>query len=87
LAPVVWDAPQDTSGTRHNLADFLLLWSGQVISTVGTQMSGLALPLLVLALTHSAVQAGLIAAVSLEGARRQRYIAGIDEWLASEPGL
>jgi hypothetical protein len=54
---------------------------------VGTQISGLALPLLVLALTHSAVQAGLIAAVSLEGARCQRYIAGIDEWLASEPGL
>ena len=43
--------------------DFLLLWSGQAISTLGTQISGLALPLLVLALTRSAAQAGLIAAV------------------------
>jgi MFS family permease len=43
-------------------ADFLRLWSGQVISTVGSAISRLALPLLVLALTGSPVQAGLIAA-------------------------
>lgn len=42
--------------------DFLFLWSGQAISTLGTSMSTLALPLLVLAVTHSSVQAGLIAA-------------------------
>ncbi|MDQ2731023.1 MAG: MFS transporter, partial [Armatimonadota bacterium] len=40
--------------------DFLLLWSGQAVSVLGTKISNLALPLLVLATTHSAVQAGLI---------------------------
>ena len=42
--------------------DFLLLWSGQAVSTAGTQMTDLALPLLILALTGSAVQAGITAA-------------------------
>jgi MFS family permease len=41
--------------------DFLLLWSGQVVSTVGTRASGVAFPLLVLALTASPSQAGLVA--------------------------
>ncbi|GLV60649.1 MFS transporter [Dictyobacter sp. S3.2.2.5] len=43
--------------------DFMLLWSGQLISILGTNVSGLALPLLILALTHSPAQAGLFAAV------------------------
>jgi predicted MFS family arabinose efflux permease len=43
--------------------DFLLLWSGQAISTVGTQVSQLAFPLLVLFLTHSPVQAGVVGAL------------------------
>ncbi len=38
------------------------LWYGQVVSTVGSGISRLALPLLVLALTGSPVQAGLIGA-------------------------
>ncbi|MFY1633148.1 MFS transporter [Solwaraspora sp. WMMB335] len=42
--------------------DFLLLWSGQVVSTLGTRISGLAYPLLVLAVTGSPAQAGLVAA-------------------------
>jgi MFS family permease len=40
--------------------DFLLLWSGQVVSTVGSEVSQLAYPLLVLALTHSARDAGIV---------------------------
>jgi MFS family permease len=40
--------------------DFLLLWSGQAISTVGTRISSLAYPLLVLAVTGSPAQAGLV---------------------------
>ncbi len=40
--------------------DFLLLWSGQGVSVLGTKVSSLALPLLVLETTHSAAQAGLI---------------------------
>jgi MFS family permease len=40
--------------------DFILLWSGQVISTIGSEISSLAFPLLVLALTHSPVKAGIV---------------------------
>lgn len=45
--------------------DFALLWSGQTVSTFGTSISSLALPLLALALTRSAAQAGFIAAARL----------------------
>jgi MFS family permease len=40
--------------------DFLLLWSGQVVSTVGSEVSALAFPLLVLALTGSPRDAGIV---------------------------
>jgi MFS family permease len=40
--------------------DFMLLWSGQVVSTVGVRASGMAYPLLVLAVTGSPVQAGMV---------------------------
>jgi predicted MFS family arabinose efflux permease len=40
--------------------DFILLWSGQVVSTIGTRVSSLAYPLLVLGLTHSPAKAGLV---------------------------
>jgi MFS family permease len=40
--------------------DFMLLWSGQVVSTVGMRVSALAYPLLVLAQTGSALQAGIV---------------------------
>jgi predicted MFS family arabinose efflux permease len=43
--------------------DYLLLWSGQLISATGNQVSQLAFPLLVLALTHSPTQAGITAAL------------------------
>jgi len=43
--------------------DAVLLWAGQAVSTLGSQVSGLALPLLVLALTGSAAQAGLVGAL------------------------
>jgi MFS family permease len=42
--------------------DFLLLWSGQTVSVLGTNITALALPLLVLAVTHSPAQAGLVTA-------------------------
>lgn len=45
--------------------DFLLLWSGQTVSVLGNQVSSIALPLLVLALTGSAAQAGAVSAVRL----------------------
>lgn len=43
--------------------NYMLLWSGQAISSIGTQASGLAFPLLVFALTGSAAQAGFMGAV------------------------
>ncbi|WP_165423034.1 MFS transporter [Ktedonosporobacter rubrisoli] len=43
--------------------DYMLLWSGQMISSIGTQVSQITLPLLVLALTFSPVQAGLVGAL------------------------
>lgn len=41
----------------------MLLWSGQLVSWVGTEVSGIALPLVVLALTGSPAQAGGVAAI------------------------
>src|SRR5437764_2037614 len=46
---------------RHR--DFLLLWSGQMVSAIGSQVSTLAFPWLILAVTGSPVLAGLIAAI------------------------
>ncbi|HLZ61178.1 MAG TPA: MFS transporter [Ktedonosporobacter sp.] len=45
--------------------DFLLLWSGQTVSVVGSNLSQVALPLLILALTHSPAQAGLVVALQI----------------------
>lgn len=53
------------SGSFWRNRDFLLLWSGQVVSTLGSSVSGLALPLLVLALVHSPAQAGLVVAIQM----------------------
>jgi MFS family permease len=39
---------------------FRMLWTGQLLSDTGTQIGGLAYPLLILALTHSAVLAGVV---------------------------
>ena len=40
--------------------DFVLLWSGQVVSTIGIRVTSLAYPLLVLAQTGSPAKAGLV---------------------------
>jgi MFS family permease len=42
---------------------YMLLWSGQAISTIGTEVSTVAFPLLVLLVTNSPAQAGLMGAV------------------------
>jgi MFS family permease len=41
--------------------DFVLLQAGQLLSNVGTQVTQIAYPLLVLALTHSPAKAGIVA--------------------------
>jgi MFS family permease len=40
--------------------DFVLLQVGQTLSTIGSESTGIAYPLLVLAITHSPVQAGVV---------------------------
>src|SRR5512146_2546836 len=43
--------------------DYMLLWSGQTVSSVGTQVSGIAFPLLILAITQSPLIAGIAGAL------------------------
>lgn len=43
--------------------DFMLLWSGQLLSSIGSQVSQIAFPLLILAITHSPAQAGIVGAL------------------------
>lgn len=42
--------------------DYVLLWGAQTVSIIGSQVSAIAFPLLVLALTNSPIQGGIIAA-------------------------
>ena len=44
--------------------DFVLLWSGRLVSTLGSGISAIALPLLVLSITRSPAKAGIVAATS-----------------------
>jgi len=55
-------APKRPVPLWRNL-DYMLLWSGQMISSTGTQISYLAFPLLILALTRSPAQAGFAGAL------------------------
>jgi MFS family permease len=43
--------------------NYLLLWGGQIVSSVGTQVSDTAFPFLVLAITNSPAQAGFVGAL------------------------
>jgi MFS family permease len=53
----------DAPSLRRN-RDFMLLWSGQAVSELGTRAAEIALPLLVLALTNSPAKAGLVGFMS-----------------------
>ncbi len=56
-------APERHAGRLWQNREYLLLWGGQAISATGSAASELALPLLILSLTHSPVQAGLVGAL------------------------
>jgi hypothetical protein len=62
--------------------DFVLLQLGQLLSAVGTQSTTIAYPLLVLALSHSPVQAGLVAFARLMPFAVFGLVAGVaaDRW-------
>ena len=55
--------PKAGSASVWRNGDYLRLWFGQTASAIGSQVSGLALPLLILALTHSPAKAGGLAAL------------------------
>src|SRR5579885_1992667 len=63
------EAGSEETGEQGNVVplwrnrDFLLITGGQAVSLMGSQVSQLAFPLLMLALTHSPAQAGFMAAV------------------------
>lgn len=61
LSTQLTSAPAADHPPLRRNRDFLLLWSGQVVSTVGMRVSALAYPLLVLYLTGSPLLAGLTA--------------------------
>ncbi|MCU1583678.1 MAG: transporter [Microbacteriaceae bacterium] len=72
------DVPTALSGN----IDFHLLVGGQLVSQVGNQLQSLALPLVVLTLTGSAVQAGAILAISTATYLLFGLVAGalVDRW-------
>jgi MFS family permease len=63
-------------------ADFGRFWWGQALSALGTSLSGMALPLLVLHLTGSAVSAGGVLTVRLLALNLARLPGGVlaDRW-------
>jgi hypothetical protein len=69
------DAPDAVRALREN-RNFRLLWIGQVLSDLGTQIGSLAYPLLVLALTHSPVIAGVVGTAASVAAFGVRLPAG-----------
>ncbi len=55
---------QSTPPSLFRNRDYMLLWSGQVISTIGTGASQIVYPLLILELTRSPAAAGIAAALA-----------------------
>jgi hypothetical protein len=57
--------------------DFMLLQSGQLLSTFGSAMSGIAYPLLTLVVTHSAAKTGYVGAVEVAPLLFFNFPAGV----------
>lgn len=76
------EAPSAALPPLRRNRDFNLLWVGQVCSELGTATATLAVPLLVLALTGSAVQAGAVRTASAIVGFALRLPAGalVDRW-------
>ncbi len=71
-----------TAAPLHRNRDFLLLQTGLLLSSAGSQMTAIAYPLLVLALTGSPAKAGIVAFVRLLGMALFALPAGLaaDRW-------
>ena len=70
------EAAPTPASLRHN-RDFTLLWTGQAVSELGTQISMIAYPLLILATTGSAARAGLVGGAGLIGTLLSLLPAGV----------
>ena len=66
-----------TTGPLWRNRDFLLLQAGQLLSSFGSNMSQIAYPLLVLAVTHSAAKAGYVSAVLFTPMLAFNLVAGV----------
>lgn len=62
-APLVGTREANRPRSLWRNRDFMLLWSGQTVSTTGSAVSQIAFPLLILALTRSPAQAGFAGAL------------------------
>src|SRR2546422_11538072 len=73
---------QQTNAPLWRNRDFVVLLTGELLSTLGSQISTIAYPLLVLALTHSAADAGAVAFARLVPSAVFSLPAGIvaDRW-------
>jgi MFS family permease len=82
---VAREQARDPGGTGARLSDvplrrnrdFVLLQSGQTLSTIGSESAALAYPLLVLALTHSPAQAGIVGFARIVPWALFGFIAGV----------
>ena len=71
-----------TAAPLHRNRDFLLLQTGLLLSSAGSQMTSIAYPLLVLGLTGSPAKAGVVAFVRLLAMALFALPAGLaaDRW-------
>ncbi len=74
-----------TTATRRSLwrnRDFMLLWTGETVSTIGSSMSFFVFPVVGYALTHSTTQAALAGGAFSFGMVAMRLPAGVlvDRW-------
>jgi MFS family permease len=79
LSPAV-ESPADPPLWRNR--DFLLLWTSQAVSALGTSMAGIVYPLLTLRATGSVAQAGVVGFVGMGAATILRLPSGVlaDRW-------
>jgi MFS family permease len=74
--------PGASASSLWRNSNFLLLWSGQGVSALGSSITELSLPILVLAVTGSPAQAGFVAAVGTAPNLLFSLLAGalVDRW-------
>src|SRR5436190_108638 len=65
-----------TAPLRRN-RDFVLLWTGQAVSAVGSSVASIVYPLLALAATGSAAQAGAVGFAGMAATALVRLPAGV----------